>query len=118
MADETEIFGAQVVLKQSDGSSILDATESLTAATIERYRLPAETVGEARKALEALGFRVVGDDGTTLSVEGSRAHFAEVFGLEVGAAQAGVAAHATKIPDDAQSFVADVIVPPKPSLFP
>ena len=118
MTDDTTVFGAQVVLKRSDGSSILDTQEALTASVINKYKVPPETVDTVRKTLEGLGFQVSVDDGTTLSIEGSRKTFVDVFGLEVGAETAGVAAHATQIPDAVSDYVADVIVPPAPSFFP
>lgn len=118
MTDDNAVYGAQVVLKRPDGTSILDAREALTASVIDKYRVPPETSEAAGKALEALGFRVTGGDGTTMSIEGSRSAFASVFGLEVGADTAGVAAHATRLPDEVSDLIADVMVTPGPQFFP
>ncbi|WP_051645118.1 hypothetical protein [Labrenzia sp. DG1229] len=117
MTDDDTVYGAQVVLKRADGTSILDAQEALTASVIDKYRVPQEVRDTARKALEGLGFRVTGGDGTTISIEGSRTKFVETFGIEAGAEAVGVAAHATRIPDKVSDYVADVIVPPAPSFF-
>ncbi|MET1411235.1 hypothetical protein ABVF61_03150 [Roseibium sp. HPY-6] len=117
MTDDNVTYGAQVVLKRADGTSILDVQESVTASVLDKYRVPEDTVAAAAKALEALGFRIAGNDGTTLSIEGSRQTFIDVFGLEVGAEAAGVAAHATQVPDEIKPYVADVIVPPGPTFF-
>ena len=118
MPESDAPFSAQLVLRAEDGTSILDAEGPVTSEIVARFAVPEERIAFVRAALQKLGFSVPQGDSTTLSVVGPRALFAEVFGLEVGADQVGVAAHATRIPDALSGHVADVFVTPKPELLP
>ena len=118
MTDTGEQISAQLVLKRADGTSILDAGEPVTAAVIARFMVPGDRIDFVRGKLENVGFNLPEGNATTLSVVGPRALFAEVFGLEVGTNESGVAAHATRIPDELSDHVADVFVTPAPEFFP
>lgn len=118
MTDTGEPFSAQLVLKREDGTSILDSGEPVTAAVIAQFMVPEDRIVFVRGELEKIGFNIPEGNATTLSVVGPRELFVEVFGLEVGIAESGVAAHATRIPDELSDHVADVFVTPAPELFP
>lgn len=108
---------AQLVMRREDGGSVLSGGP-VTAGSLGSVELPQARVDEIARRVEALGFGVEAGDRTTLAISGPRERFASVFGLEV-APPAGVsAAHATRIPDELEPFVADVIVPPAPTTFP
>lgn len=111
-------FSAQLVLKTEDGRSLLDAEGAVTAARIAEFAVPEARIAFVRDELRKLGFQIPQGDATTLSVVGTKAQFAEVFGLEVDVDDAGVAAHATRIPDVLSAHVATVFVTPKPELLP
>ncbi|WP_424928239.1 hypothetical protein [Amaricoccus tamworthensis] len=109
MADD-DVINAQLVMIRDDGSSILEDGPSLKDTSPER-----RTAISAR--LESLGFQVVTGDGNTLSISGSADRFAEVFGLDAKLLHHGLAASASKIPEQLEPYVADVFVPPTPELF-
>ncbi len=118
---EASTITAQLVMRREDGRSILDLEGPVTAASRQRMAgdLPEARVAEIRARLEAAGFTVEGGNANTLSVSGPARLFAEVFGLDPGAAgAAGVPAHAARIRADLEPYVADVFVPPPPEFFP
>lgn len=118
MPEPHETFAAQLILKRADGGSILDAEGPITAETLARFRVPDDRIAFVRAELERMGFDVPQGDATSLSVTGPRELFATVFGLEAAAASSNVAAHATRIPDELSGHVADVVITPRPELFP
>jgi hypothetical protein len=123
---------AEVILRSANGSSILDATEGVTAQTIARYRVGGEVIKEASRKLEALGFEVVQAAPTGLTISGSKDLFEKVFQTTVEVrtksvmppeAKAGERAYyqATKpiqVPPDLYSLVAGVTLPTPPEYFP
>jgi hypothetical protein len=58
---------AQVVLRGPDGSSILEASQPITAATIAKHRIGTETIQRASIALENLGVKVLAPGPTGLT---------------------------------------------------
>ena len=123
---------AEVILRSADGSSILDATEGITAQTIKKYKVGEEVMKEASRKLEALGFEVLQTGPTGLTISGSKDLFEKVFQttLEVSTKQvmpskatAGEHAYyqATKpiqVPADLSSLAAGVTLPTPPEYFP
>ena len=112
---------AQLVMKRADGHSILDRSEPATAgsASLGAGDLPDDRVDHIRRMLSDAGLTVEGGNNNTLSVSGPPEVFIDLFGMDPeSAGRAGTAAHATKLPPDLEPFVADVFVPPGPTLFP
>jgi subtilase family serine protease len=75
----TEKIIAEVILRSADGSSILDATEGITAQTIARYRVGEEVVSQASRKLEMLGFEIVQSGPLGLTISGPKDLFEKVF---------------------------------------
>lgn len=123
---------AQVVLRSPDGSSILDATQPITAETIARYRVGEEVVRRASGALERLGFKVLAPGPTGFTISGSRALFEQVFdtvlqesadrgqsALEPGKVQPRfVPLRPLRIPDELSPLIAAVVMPVPMQLMP
>ncbi len=123
---------AEVILRSTDGSSILDAKESITAENIEKYRIGKEVMEEATKKLEGLGFEVVQAGPVGVTISGDKALFesvfqttleargAEIMGTKVSGVKASYyeATEPIKIPDELSSLVADVALPTPPEFFP
>lgn len=109
---------AQLVMKRSDGQSIL-SVDAATAETAGAGDVPEDRAKRIRARLEEMGFEVQAGNLNTLSITGSDELFEETFGISPSSAQhAGAAAHATKTPSDLEEFVADVFVTPPPEFFP
>lgn len=119
--NDSNLVTAQLVMRRADGTSILDLKGPLTALSPERTAgdLPEDRVRDIRKRLEGLGFTIAAGSLNTLSVSGPPALFLDVFGLDAATATArGTEAHATRIGEDLEPFVADVFVAPPPEFFP
>ena len=110
-------YSAQVVLRNEEGFSILDAEGPVTAEVIGRFAVSEERIEATRQKLKELGFEPKTNDRTTISVTGDKDRVREVFGLAADAGEKGVEAHATEIPEDLRDAVADVIVTPGPEFF-
>ena len=115
---ETEQFHAQLVMKRPDGTSILDTGEAMTSDNARSFDVTEERAGDIRKRLEEIGFTITSGNLNTLSISGPKELFAEVFGIEAAAPASGTSAHATRFPVELADCVADVFVPPAPTLFP
>ena len=118
---------AQVVLRGPDGSSILEASQPITAATIARYRVGTDTIQRASIALENLGFKVLAPGPTGFMISGSRALFERVFDTVLqenitrarpGTAPRFVALRPLIIPAELSSVIAAVVMPVPPELTP
>ncbi len=107
---------AQFVLKDAAGRSILDAGGPLTAETVAAFAVPPERLAEARRRLEALGFRVEAAAGAILSVSGEAALFRRLFGT-VPEAPGGGEAVRLEVPGELADLVAAVFLAPPPELF-
>ncbi len=118
MTDEASSpIHAQFVLKDAAGRSILDAGGPLTAETIAAFAIPPERLAEAKKRLEALGFRVEAAAGSLLSVSGEAALFARLFGTVPRPPATGEAVR-LEVPEALADLVAGVFLAPPPELFP
>ena len=128
----TENVIAQVVLRSPDGSSILEASQPITAENIARYRVGVEVMERASTALEKLGFEVLEAGPTGFTMSGSRALFERTFDtvLEENAATARsmlagdpnrprfVPLRPLTIPAELSSLIAGVVMPGPPELMP
>jgi hypothetical protein len=128
----TEDVIARVVLRNPDGSSILDATQPITAETIAKYRVGEEVVQRASVALEKLGFKILEAGPTGLTISGDRALFERIFHTvlqeNTSRAPSALAPRAAKprfaplqplrIPDELASVIAAVVMPAPPELMP
>lgn len=121
---------AQAILRTSEGDSILDVEQPVTPDAAERYRIDDKRTEQAREKLSEFGFEVVVAGPHSLSIKGSRNLFERVFQTrlqEVSAPELGVTPEAKSsyeaqdpivIPDDLAPFVAAVLFPAPPKLFP
>lgn len=104
----------QVVMKNPDGSSILTQEVARAGAgDVSDAR-----AGEIRAKLSALGFEVLEGNLNTLSVAGTSDQLKSFFGLTTDATAVGAEAHAARISQDLEPFVADVFIPQAPEFFP
>lgn len=118
----------QVVLKTSNASSMLKAEEPITAETAIRNKMPAARIQQFREKLSASGFEIVATGPYSLSISGSPELFEKVFETQLrlvplpGVASAAQAFYQAqepvRIPEDWLPFVATIIFPAPPALFP
>lgn len=123
---------AEVILRKTDGSSILDAEEGITAKTIAKYRVEEKVIKEASERLEELGFEVVQTSPFGLTVSANKALLEKVFNttLEIERRQVistgGASVEKTyykavvpiQVPANLSSLIADVTLPIPPEYFP
>jgi hypothetical protein len=116
---------AQVVVRSPDGSSILEAPQPITAATIAKYRVGAEMIQRASTALESLGFKVLAPGPTGFTLSGNRALFERIFDtiLQEDVTHARptpaprfAALRPLTIPAELSSLIAAVVLPVPPDL--
>ena len=118
MTDAQTNLIAQVVVRSSDGTSILDADGGITSGNVAQFAVGPDRIEDAARRLEGRGFTVEARDEHTLSISGSTELFARVFGVGTGSGGGGAPLVSTSIPDDLADLVADVVVPPPPEYFP
>ncbi len=123
---------AEVILRSANGSSILDATEGITAQTIAKYKIGEEMMKDVSIKLETIGFEVVQTGPVGLTISGSKVLFEKVFQttLEIRtkpvmppniATVESTYYQATKpiqIPADLSALIAGVILPIPAEYFP
>ena len=111
---------AQVVLKASNGSSVLDADPELVV--IDKQRIE-----EASDKLKAIGCDVLVPGTHSLSVSCDKDVFEKVFQTSLQSIESPITAitesffqssQPVKIPDDLKPWVADVLLPIPPGLDP
>jgi hypothetical protein len=117
---------AQVVLRSLDGSSILEAPQPITAATITKYRVGAEMIQRTSTALESLGFKVLAPGPTGFTISGNRALFERIFDTVLQEeditrarptlAPRFAALRPLTIPAELSSLIAAVVLPVPPEL--
>jgi phosphosulfolactate synthase (CoM biosynthesis protein A) len=121
------IVTAEVILRTSDGRSILDATEGVTADTIAAYRVSKDVIDEVSRKLAALGFEVTEIGPVSVTIVGAPAVFESVFQtkLVLDADKAGggrpafyQAQNALQIPEELASLVVAVTLPVPPEFYP
>ena len=114
-------FVALVVLRTVSGKSIQDIGEHPLPEDLSPYRVSPEAHRRVVRVFERLGFGVFADSsGATLSIEGSLATFERVFGIapaRLGGVRAVDTVRLTP-PAEIQTDIDDIMVLPKPALFP
>jgi serine protease AprX len=100
---------AEAVVRAADGSSILDAPDPVTEATIGRYRASEANLAEAAARLEALGIDVVARGPTGLTLSANTELFERTFGTAIDG---------PAVPEDLADVIAAIVLPERPELFP
>jgi Subtilase family len=62
-------------------ANLFQATEAITAENVDRYRSSSQDIAAAREEMSKLGFRVVQEGETTITIAGPPKRFKEVFGV-------------------------------------
>ena len=122
--DSSVIISAEVILKSKSGRSLARAGIAITAENIEEFSPAPETITEATRRLEELGF-TVSQSGVTLTLLGKQLQFEEVFRtkltLEKDEPTGGIIVHPSGelvIPDSLSNTVEKVVFPEPPEFFP
>jgi len=117
-----EEISAEVILKSQSGRSLAD-TDVITAENIDEFMPTAETISEAKRHLQELGFTVV-QSGVTLTIMGKLERFKEVFKVEMTLEKdeqtGNVTVHSegeSVIPDSLKNVVENVVFLGPPELF-
>lgn len=121
MAEDIDtVFTAQLIMKRTDGTSILDIPSPVLAASPSRTSgdLPQERIAVIRKLLEQAGFTIHSANPNTLSISGTTKEFIHAFGLDPSSASVPTGREALQIRADLKPYVADVFIPPPPKYFP
>jgi|SRR5215218_2404419 len=92
---------ARLILRSPSGDSVLD--EGAEPAS-------SETIRNARQLLIGLGFAVVAEDPSGISLEGDAERFKRLFG--------DPATTPLVVPDELAGVAAGVVIPRSPELFP
>jgi hypothetical protein len=124
----TEQIIAEVVLRAEDGSSIVSSAEPVTAESVERFKINAKQVLQAREHLLAYGFKVEAAGPFSFSISCEKEAFERVFKTELRAVtkEDSLIGNMTfykvlspiRIPEGLASFVSAVTLPVPPDLFP
>ena len=123
---------AEVVLRASDGSSIIETGDQITPDKAMRYKIDDKRMGQVREKLIAYGFQVVTSGPYSISISCAKDAFEQIFQTRLRVRQAAVSEPSTmsgaktfyeardpiKIPEALVSFVAAVTLPAPPELFP
>lgn len=118
MTDAQTNLIAQVVVRSSDGTSILDADSGITSGNVAQFAVEPDRIEDAARRLKKRGFTLEARDEHTLSISGSTDLFKDVFGLRSAAPGTGGPPESANVPEDLADLVADVVVPPPPEYFP
>lgn len=70
---------AQIILKNSEGKSILDAQKGILASDIGSYFVDDDRIRSLEEKLVKLGFKVLSNNKTSLSVEATTKIWEDVF---------------------------------------
>jgi hypothetical protein len=123
MGSSISSISAEVILKSQNDRTIVSDEKPLTAANIEDYRLPRQSVKDAVKHLRKLGFDTFPSD-FSVTIRGSKSLFEEVFQVKLTVSQddvsQGIRVHSDKqltIPPVLSDIVELVVFPPKPQFF-
>ena len=105
---------AQIIVRDEKGKSILDAEGAITSRNVGEFRLPPERVEAVAAKLRELGFVIERKEELGLSVSGPAELFQRVFHITASTTPPGKA----RVPDDLSDYIADVVIPRAPELFP
>ena len=124
----TQQVTAQVILRTSDGLSILDTNESITSENAEAYRVDDATIQQVHEQLTKYGFQVGQAGPYSISITGDQALFEQVFQtqlekrnastFELGARAYYDALNPIQVPEELSSQIAGVTLSRPPELFP
>ncbi len=123
---------AEVILRSTDGSSILDAKGPITAENVAMYRVGEKIIDEASRKLGQLDFEVlqVGPTSITISVDKRvfestfqttlQRQSIEIMGTKVEGTGISFykATEPIKVPKELSSLIADVVLPTPPEFYP
>lgn len=119
----SSMISAEAILKSKTGRSLARPDVAITAENIEEFSPAAETIAEATRRFEGLGFAVP-QSGVTLTLLGKPARFEEVFGvklsLEKDKSTGGIVVHTDSepvVPDSLKDAVETVVFPEPPEFF-
>jgi hypothetical protein len=111
------LISAEAILRSRTGRSLARPDEPITAENVEEFRPTEETVAEAKRRLEKLGF-IVPNSGVTLTVLGDPAHFESVLGVKLERDEQTVHPQGElMIPDSLKGFVEEIVFPEPPEFF-
>lgn len=79
---ENQMIFAEVILKSHSGQSLATSDTLVTSENIEAFDPPTETVTDARKILNELGFNTP-QTGITVTISGPKSTFEKVFQCEI-----------------------------------
>jgi subtilase family serine protease len=121
MINDDPAISAEVILKSSTGRSLIDEGVTITSKNIHEFRPKPETIAEASKLLEDLGF-AISQVGVTLTITANQSQFEHVFKLKLDLmkAQVGISVQSDKeatIPPALSHIVEKVVFIPPPELF-
>jgi hypothetical protein len=118
------ILSAEVLLKSRSGRSMASPDVAITAENVEEFTPTPETIAEATKRLQELGF-TVSQVGVTLTIEGELARFEKVFGVKLNVerdeAPGNVIVQPESelvIPESLKGVIEQVVFPKPPEFFP
>lgn len=95
---------AQIILRDEQGRSILDAEGAITSRNVGEFRLPPERVEAVAAKLQELGFVIERKEELGLSISGPAELFKRVFDISAATTPPGKA----RVPDDLAEYIADV----------
>jgi hypothetical protein len=117
------MISAEAILKSKTGQSLALTDASITAENIEEYRPAAETIAEATRRFEELGFTVP-QSGVTLTLLGQPAQFEAVFSvkltIEKDKQTGSIVVHTESepvVPDSLRDVVEKIVFPEPPESF-
>jgi hypothetical protein len=114
-------ISAEAILRSRTGRSLARADEPVTAENVEEFSPSEETVAEATRRFEELGF-VVSQSGVTLTLLGEPSLFEKVFGVKLAVEEdeRGITVRAEGdpvVPDSLEDVVEGVVFPEPPEFF-
>jgi hypothetical protein len=117
------IISAEALLRSRTGRSLARPDEPITAENLEAFSPTEQTVAEATRRLEDLGFEV-SHSGVTLTVLGEPVRFERVFEIKLtveGGEREGFSTVRSEsrpvIPDSLKGLVEEIVFPEPPELF-
>jgi len=103
----TNLVLLEVLFRSASGDSILEHETTSSSRDFSRYEASKETQKEAVKALEKLGFKIIGPASPYgVSISGSEKLVEDVFGKEP-----------FKIPRELERWIEQVRIPPPGKFF-
>ena len=125
MGQETSsLISAEAILRSKSGRSLARPDAVITAENVSEFTPTSETIAEATRCLQELGF-TVSQSGVTLTLLGKAAQFEEVFRVKLTLKRdkptGGIIVNPESelvIPDSLRGVVEKVVFPEPPEFFP